>query len=173
MSNFKVQRYEIPAPIPYNTSKTFVGFDTGTAHAGIAILKPNAVHIYQVSIERSKDPMERIKTIQTIWRSLQIALPYELTVIIEGAAFMSSTYRQAELAECRTSFAIELAKHEGVTVKWIAPNSIRKTVFGHAKIKAHEHWTTLYDVNNFAPIKDCPDALAALSCAYYGVMTDV
>ena len=173
MNNYTLKHFEVPAPIPYNKSKTYIGIDPGTKNLGFARITPQSVHIYQVSMERNPDPIQRMNDVRDIWRGFQFSMPYNFTVVIEGAAFMSSNYRQVELAEVRAALAIEMSNYGGAKVSIVPPNTIRKRVFGKATIKAHDTWTTLYDVNNFAPIKDCPDALAALSCAYYGVMTDV
>lgn len=179
-NNFTVKRFEINPPIPYNTSKTFIGYDPGTIHSGFAVLYPNnTVRIYQVSSERDANPINRMLLVRKIWRSMQLPLPFYFTTVIEGASY-SSNYRQVELAEVRTAFAVELAKwdtklvdYDGSNINIISPLSIRKTVFGNAKTKAHEVWTNLYDINTLEIIdpKKYPDALAALSCAYYGVMT--
>jgi len=75
-------------------------------------------------------------------------------MIIEGSAF-GARFRQVELGEARATMAI-WGKDHRFDVQIIAPNSIRKNVFGNGKIKAQEVWSGLPN-----------DALAALSCIYY------
>jgi hypothetical protein len=76
--------------------------------------------------------------------------------VIEGSSF-GDNFRQVELAEVRSSLAWWLMFNEIGDVQSIPPLSIRKTVFGSAKLKAQDVWDT--EIPN--------DALAALSCLYY------
>lgn len=167
MSQFNIVRQEIQSPIPLLSPKFgyYVGIDAGTTNLGVAFISPYTPNpcLYQIKIERSKDPIERIKLIPEIWNNLQQVLSYYLFVIIEGAAYMASPYRQAELAEIRTAFAIELMKFPGSTVKIENPKTIRKVILDSGLSKASVIWRT-------KETEKMPDALDALCCAYYGMV---
>jgi len=76
---------------------------------------------------------------------------------IEGASY--GGYRQVELAETRTICAIWLSRRMPLSnIMLSPPKKIRKEVFGNGEKKAEEVFITNEKI---------PDALAALSCAYY------
>jgi Holliday junction resolvasome RuvABC endonuclease subunit len=136
-----------------------VGIDPGTVNLGIAIIegnldKPYAI-LYQIKMERSNDPIERIKLVQEVMTSCVYWYSSPMVATIEGSAF-SANYRQTELAEIRTSIALWCIQ-KGFPTKIVNPLTIRKHVLSNAKLKPHEVWTDL---------KDVPDAAQALCCAY-------
>ena len=130
----------------------FIGVDPGTVHLGICVLWETQVTLYQVTITRNDDPIQRIQDAQKVMTDCVHAYPYLATVCIEGASF-GDKYRQVELAEQRASIAL-WGLHRNFEVKIVPPNTIRKKVFGNAKVKAHEVWDNLPQ-----------DCAAALSCA--------
>jgi hypothetical protein len=73
--------------------------------------------------------------------------------VIEGAAYMASMYRQAELGEVRAAIAMWFHRL-GVRVDVAPPNTIRKAVFENGKMK--NPWDNIPN-----------DVAAALGCAYY------
>jgi len=152
-----ITTYKIEIPQPINTLWTCIGFDVGSANLGVAKLDPNQslCNIYQVKWERDKDAVKRILDLHHILSDCRMILPNRFRVVIEGAAY-NQPYRQVELAELRASAVFWLQKL-GAYTKIIAPSTIRKGVFGSGKLKAHEVWY----------IKNAPDAVAALACAYY------
>lgn len=131
-----------------------IGIDPGTTNLGICVLNDNLqiAELFQISIERDKNPINRIQHTQKILNECVRIVPYEVYMIIEGASF-GSNFRQVELAECRTSAAL-WALDRKFKVQIIPPTTIRKNVFGSAKIKAHEIWSNIPS-----------DCAAALSCA--------
>lgn len=133
-----------------------LGFDAGTTHIGVAMIDPfqNMARLWEITMNRIADTMLRIKSIQYILSDLQMILPASFNVVIENSAY-SKQFRQTELAEIRTSAAFWF-EQAGGKVKFIAPNTIRKQIFGKGNLKAHDVWTGIE-----------PDALAALSCSYY------
>lgn len=159
MSNWEIQKTKINLPIPINQFAFSVGVDPGTVNMGIAVIEgklnnPYAT-LYQVKMERKTDPIERIKTAQEIMSQCIFWYQMPMMATIEGSAF-SSHYRQTELAEIRASVALWCIQ-KGFTTKIANPLTIRKKVFGNAKLKPHEVWTE---------INKMPDAAQALACAY-------
>ena len=160
MSNWEIQKMKINLPIPINKFAFSVGVDPGTANMGIAVIEgkldnPYAI-IFQVKIERSYDPIERIRATQEIMSQCVFWYQMPMVATVEGSAF-SSRYRQTELAEVRTSAALWCIQ-KGFATEIINPLTIRKEVFGDSKLKPHEVWVEL---------KKMPDAAQALACAYY------
>jgi len=140
-----------------------VGIDPGTTNMGIAIIEgyldnPYAI-LYQIKLERSSDPVERIKIAQEVMTQCVFWYHSPMVATIEGAAF-SSHYRQAELAEIRASIALWCVQ-KGFPTKIISPMTIRKKVFGNGKLHPDEVWTDL---------EKTPDAAQALACAYFPII---
>lgn len=152
-----ITSYRVEIPKPINTSWVCFGFDVGSTNLGVARLDPeqSICDLHQISWERSKDAVERILNLQHILSDCRMLFPNRFRTVIEGAAY-GKTYRQVELAELRASATMWFHRLGSYT-KIIAPNSIRKCVFDNGKLKAHEVWY----------LKDAPDAVAALACAYY------
>lgn len=132
----------------------YIGIDPGTVHLGIGVLWETTVTLYQVTIQRNPDPIQRILDAQKIMQECIHAHPYSAKVCIEGASY-GDVYRQVELAEMRATIALwSIAHNFDVTIQ--PPNTIRKRVLGSGTKKAHELWT------------DIPqDCAAALSCAFF------
>lgn len=150
----QVQYSEIVLPLLLTKNTKYCGFDPGTKNFGIAIIYGNIGEIYQVKITTSRDPIIRIKDIQEILEAVHPVIA-NTVVVIEGAAFRGG-FRQQELAEMRAAIAIYSLKFTEL-ISFAAPMSVRKLVFGKGTIKPQEVWSGLSN-----------DALAALSCAYYG-----
>ena len=135
-----------------------LGIDPGSVNLGLAVIHqymfPHA-ELYQIKTTRLDDAVDRIRNIQYILSDLINLFSFKPLAVIEGASF-GNRYRQVELAEIRASMAL-WCLDKGMEVFIIPPQSIRKRVFGSAKIKAHEQWKEL---------EKFPDAAAALSCAY-------
>jgi hypothetical protein len=142
---------------------------------GIAQLDPDdedKAVLWQITMERSDNALFRIMMVSTVLRQIfgkPNADPKQI-VIIEGASF-GNNFRQAELAEQRTAMAlwfIPMTYYGSRQIKFVPPTTIRKVVFGSGKIKAHEAW----QLEGIPKSKQPNDALAALSCAYYGMMKE-
>ena len=157
----KWTRFRIEPPKEITSNFQCWGVDPGTSHCGIAVIpyvdEKQYIDIYEITMPRWKDAVDRI----TNWHSVLGELPLIITgharMVIEGAAY-GTGYREAELSEIRASTVL-WAYRLGVGVKIVPPNTIRKSVFETSKVKAHDMWE-LPDVL-------VPNALAALSCAYY------
>lgn len=133
-----------------------IGIDPGTTHIGIAQIDPsnNLARIWQINKHREENNWQRIINIQHLLKRLDMIFSASFDVIIEGASF-GDRYRQVELAEIRASIALWFDQCGG-RCHIIPPTKIRKQVFNNGKMKADQAWDGLP-----------PDALAALSCAYY------
>ena len=164
-----LNQYIIDVPIPLTSFVEFAGCDSGSVNMGLAKLysvddKDRAM-LWQMKLERSSNPIERIRLAADIWfKFYKAEKPDFLT--IENAAYAKG-FRQVELAEQRAIIAwlcmIDVGYNQ---VQMVAPMTIRKKVFSSGKIKAHEAWQLAGIPKNKQP----SDALAALSCAYYGMM---
>ena len=155
----KATVYTITPPKKIDIHKRIIGIDPGTVNLGLADYRPKyKCQVYQIKTIRDDDPVDRIKRMYKIMKELLWCnVTYEQTMmIIEGSAF-GARFRQVEMGEARATMALYGLLQE-YSVKIIAPNSIRKQVFGSGKIKAQEVWSGLPD-----------DALAALSAMYYAV----
>jgi len=135
------------------------GVDVGSANVGVAVIpfinEANYAHLYQIEMPRWKDAVDRIVHWRDVLGELNLILQGKCRLVIEGAAY-GKIFRQVELAEIRASTTL-WANRLGMETKIIPPTSIRKCVLGSGKLKAHDVWY----------LKDAPDSLAALSCAYY------
>lgn len=134
----------------------YLGIDPGTSNLGIAAIIPHvhSIELYQCSMERIADPVERIQDLRDLFTFCIPFFQYHTTCYIEGASY-GDKYRQVELEQVRTT-AVIWSQDRGFIAKVIPPQTIRKKVFGSAKISAHDVW------------KDIPkDCAAALSCALY------
>jgi hypothetical protein len=80
---------------------------------------------------------------------------YAPLMVIEGSSF-SNNYRQTELAEVRASATLWAISH-GMKPSIVPPLSIRKKVFGDAKLRAEVEWN----------LREYPNAASALACAYF------
>ena len=141
-----------------------VGCDPGSVNMGIAIIEgyldnPYAV-LYQIKMERSSDPIERMKLVRDIMSRCIFYYREPIVATIEGSAF-SKGFRQTELAEIRAAIALWLVD-KGFPTKIVNPMTIRKKVLGNAKLKPHEVWTDLAKI---------PDAAQALCCSYFPLIS--
>lgn len=153
---------KIEPPIPFIHDGIFIGIDPGTTNLGIAKLigYPNnpSCYVYQISMIRDANPIERIKHVQQIINMLLVDYVQPMKLIIEGASF-GDKFRQVELAEQRAAI-VSIALTKGIPVTMAPPLTIRKVIFGSGKKKADMVWPEIPK-----------DAAAALSCAYYAMMS--
>ena len=152
--NGSITAFEIEPPFPL-PERTKFGIDPGTVHMGLAILYSNYIRLYKIKMVRAEKALDRMLEVQRILTLCITWFGKNPFVIIEGAAFMKSNYRQVELAEIRASMALWFHRHN-VSVEIVPPNTIRKQVFGHGRTK--NPWDNLDD--NLA---------ASLGCAYYEI----
>lgn len=145
-------RIDPPLPSNYSEHVRF-GVDPGTTKLGLAFLWRNVCHIYQVSIRRNSDPVERILLTQRIMSRCLNMFDFAPYMIIEGSSFTG--YRQTELAEVRAAAVLWGIPH-GIKSQIIQPLSVRKKVFGSAKLRAEVEWD----------LREYSDAASALACAY-------
>ena len=152
---YKIIQIKIEPPFPDKQSEHVrFGIDPGTTKMGLAYIWKNFGYIYEVKIVRDKNPVNRILTTWDILSDCFRMFDYAPLMTIEGSSF-GDTYRQVELAEVRAS-AVLWAINHGIVPQIVPPQSIRKNVFGSAKIKAEVLWKEYP-----------PDAASALACAYY------
>lgn len=156
----EMQKIKIPLTMPINSYAMSVGIDPGSVNMGIAVIEGNLddpyAILYQIKMERNPDPIERIKLAYEVMNSCIWWFSFPMLATIEGSAF-SEHYRQTELAEIRASVALWCVQ-KGFQTKIVPPLTIRKKVFGNAKVLPTEIWQDL---------KDTPDACQALCCAYF------
>jgi Holliday junction resolvasome RuvABC endonuclease subunit len=156
----KWTKYKIELPKEPTSPLQCWGVDPGTTHVGITVIpyinEVNYAHLYQIEMPRWKDAVDRIVHWQQVMGEMNLIIQGHCRMVVEGAAYGSSQFRQVELAEIRAATVL-WAYRLGMDTKIVPPSTIRKCVFGTAKLKAHDVWY----------LQDAPDALAALSCAYY------
>jgi len=171
--NWEVDKYTILPPIPISNIWRYGGSDPGTVNLGISWLYTtddgkDRADLWQIRLERITDSVERIIFFNNLLYDL---IPNILggvrNMIIENAAYAKG-FRQVELAEQRAIMAVWYRKEAGFRVRMVPPLSIRKVVFGSGKVKAHEAW----QLDGIPKNKQPNDALAALACAYYGMMKE-
>lgn len=154
---YSITELKIDPPIKSTKQENLFGIDPGTTHLGLAFVWRTSCHIFEVKIRRSFDPVERILLTQEIMSKCFTLYDYASLMVIEGSAF-NKGFRQVELAEVRTA-AVLWALDHGMKVKIVTPTSIRKTVFGNAKLRAEVEW----DLRKYS------NAASALACALYSV----
>lgn len=162
---FTAFRFEQPDCVFGNYEVVF-GIDPGGRYMGLTILE-RTYHLatsYEIEF-----PSERL----VIPRATQIRLALSdiiflgeswkaenILVAVEGSSF-ASPYRNTELAEARLTAALwfkdKLEVEEGNFV-FIPPLTVRKYIFGNAKIRAEEQWPELK-----------PDAASSLAIALAGL----
>jgi len=158
-------RIQIKPSIKPNLFARYIGVDPGTVNLGIASLDGYAdistIILYQISMERDPLQINRIINARNLMIDLFDNWNNLYRLIIEGSNFAG--YRQTELAEIRTAIALWGYDVYRTKAEFVPPRSVRKLVFGTAKVRAHEYWENL---------KQWPDAAAALSIAYYGMIKE-
>jgi hypothetical protein len=154
-------KYRIEPPQDITCPLQCWGCDPGTKRVGIAVIPyvndKSYIDIYEIAMPRWKNAVDRIINWQSVLAEMPLIITGNARMVIEGAAY-GTGYREAELSEIRASTVL-WAYRLGMGTKIVPPNTIRKGVFGTAKVKAHEVWEL--------PEGLAPNALAALSCAYY------
>lgn len=151
-----IEEVRIEPPLPNNTSEHVrFGVDPGTTKMGLAFIWRSSCHIFEVKITRSDNPVVRILLVHEIMDKCFTMFDYAPLMVIEGSSF-ANNYRQTELAEIRASAALWAVGH-GIKPSIIPPLSIRKAVFGSAKLRAETEWD----------LREYPDAASALACAYF------
>jgi len=145
---------------------TILGIDPGTSKMGMAVIFDPEIHdrilLYEIDMTRGKTMPERMlqarNVLLTVARDCDLlSMDDKCEAIIEGAAF-GKPFRQVELAEQRTSFALWLYDNGVKDIVIKQPNSVRLQAFGSAKIYAKELWPELPQ-----------NAAAALGCALSAV----
>lgn len=156
--NTKIIQYclDITVPTPLTTKWIWdivIGIDPGDKNMGLTILPTHASN--QVQCFEISFPSERLaipRLVQIRLALLDIMSPilhsrahYRMMIALEGSAY-SRRYRNTELAEARIVAAEWFMDNFDLTADdfiIITPQSIRKTVFGSAKIKAETQWPQL------------------------------
>jgi Holliday junction resolvasome RuvABC endonuclease subunit len=137
--------------------RTTFGIDPGTTKLGLAKIHFNKIYTFQISLERKRSAMSRILGVQSVLSECIKDFGKNPIAVIEGAAY-GNPYRQVELAEVRAAMGLWFHSR-GIEVIFAPPQSVRKTVFGSAKIK-----------NPWKDIGIQDDVAAAIGCAYYGLI---
>lgn len=151
---YTVEDVRIEPPFPNKSSEHIrFGLDPGTTKMGLAYIWKNVCHVYEIKIIRDANPVVRILLAQDILSECFHFFDYAPLMTIEGSSFAG--YREVELAEIRASAVLWAVKHS-IKPIIVPPLSIRKNVFGSAKIRAEVQWKELP-----------PDAASALACAYF------
>ena len=157
--NYSIIDLRIESPCINVSDHVLFGCDPGTTKFGLAYLWKSICHIYEIRIIRSSDPVVRILLTQEIMSNCFFMFDYAPLMVIEGSSF-ASNYRQVELAEVRAA-AVLWAIQYGIKPSIVPPMSIRKQVFGSAKLRAEVEW----DLREYP--REYPNAASALACAYF------
>lgn len=168
--NWTVDEYITVPPIELKDFNAYLGIDPGTVNLGMSWMCADDIgrdraKLWQIKITRSDDPVQRIMDINAVLNELIASGWNNGKVTIENAAYAQG-FRQVELAEQRAAIISNFLNNSAYSIQMAAPMTIRKKVFGSGKIKAHEVW----QLEGISKTKQPNDALAALSCAYYGAM---
>ena len=142
----------------------YIGIDPGTTHVGLAGHFPQDEHLvlWEVKMTR-QDTTEKRMMVFIDLLDYFVASEEIKYITVEGAGYMSSQYRQVELEDIRCAAVVYknywAEDYLADALYIVPPNSIRKVVFGSAKIKN--------------PWEGIPDnASAALACALYPIIKE-
>ena len=148
---------------PFNNyNYNFMGCDPGTSKLGLAawFFNTGYIYVWEIKMERQPNTEERMNTFLSLLDYFTGGQRMKY-VTVEGAGYMSSQYRQVELEDIRASFVCWKHSSPETILNIVPPNSIRKVVFGSAKIKNPWEWEGIPD-----------NASAALACALYPIMKE-
>jgi Holliday junction resolvasome RuvABC endonuclease subunit len=146
---------KILAKSPVISQDMIFGVDPGTTHLGLAQLWQDRIFLFEVEMNRKDNAPDRLRDIWSALTRCYSFMEAKNKIIIEGASY-ADRYRQVELAEVRAT-AIIWGIQNRMFVEVVAPNTIRKKVFGNGKIKGRDIWTSIP-----------PDCADALGCALFG-----
>lgn len=144
-----------------------LGIDPGDRNMGMAHLVPGGYLVAaQIRLGDADNAVERLMASAQVVREITSDWLIDfkgLKTAIECAAY-SKLYGQVALAENRSGAiqALLMAGADRILVP--SPGTIRKVVFGSAKIKAEEQWPELGEPGHH-------DAASALAVALYALMT--
>ena len=149
--------------------KIYIGIDPGSRNMGLTILSDTVSISFEIKYPPEKDAVKRILKIYAttklcFYYVFDRGIKQEICVVIEGSSF-GDKYGQSTLADARTAAFLSILRiaEEDAWVncqaKYIPPQSIRKQVFGSAKIKGEEVWKDQLP----------PDAASSLVCAICAV----
>ncbi len=132
-----------------------IGIDPGTRNLGIAIIRPKipSVTLYKIVLERHEKALLRLLDVQQVLGRTIGHFQLNAKAIIEGASYRSIG-RHVELAEQRAAMMLWFHM-EGIDVEIVPPATIRKSSFGHGRMK--NPWEDTIDDN----------CAAALGAAFY------
>ena len=151
-SDENVVAYKVEPNFPM-PNEMRIGCDPGTRNLGIAVIRPDneSVKLYKIVLTRHKNALLRLLDVQKVLGHTIGHFTLDSKAIIEGASY-GNFYRQVEMAEQRAGMLLWFHRC-GIEADLIPPLSIRKNVFGNARIK------NPWDIDN--------NCAAALACALY------
>lgn len=125
-----------------------IGADPGTRNLGIAIIRPEipSVNLYKIVLERNEKALLRLLDVQQVLGRTIGHFQLNAKAIIEGASY-GARFRQVELAEQRAAMMLWFYA-EGIDVEIVPPATIRKSSFGHGRMK--NPWEDTIDDNMIA-----------------------
>ncbi len=125
----------------FSPAEVSIGIDPGR-NFGITFISETDILIYYGTMPADSHERYGIFADQLIKEFCEThCVTYGDSITIEGAAY-GSTFGQVGLAEIRFGFYIG-AQRIGLEPKMVPPASIRKAVFGSAKVHAGDIWPTL------------------------------
>lgn len=155
----KYLKFRIEPPKSITSNFQCWGLDPGSKNCGIAVIpyvdEKSYIDVYQITMPPWKDAIDRITHWQDVLGELPLIISGHCRMVIEGPAY-ATRYRREELEDIRAATAL-WAYRLGIETKMVQPTSIWKEVFGSGRIPPSRIWY----------LKDAPDAVAALACAYY------
>jgi len=137
------------------------GVDPGQRNFGVACLLGETGVLFECHTESgittTRDTVRVVR--QSVEALIRLSGIKPIAGVIEQAAYLAP-YGQVGLGEARIAslIALEACIGENGIILTTPPLTVRKAVFGSAKIKAQEAWPELEKFHN---------AAAALSCAMY------
>ena len=162
IGDIHIQPYAITHDFPLD--KIYIGIDPGSRNMGLTILSDTVSMSFEIKYPPEKDAVKRILKIYTttklcFYYVFDKGIKQKICAVIEGSSF-GDPYGQSTLADARTAaflsiYEIADREHYDCQAKYIPPQSIRKQVFGSAKIKGEEVWKDQLP----------PDAASSLVCA--------
>ena len=112
---------------------------------GLTILRSGGTgETYEIELPAQPDALSRMHSVREMIEWIletyldKHAHSKEIRSVVEDSGY-SMPFGQTQLAEARAMAMLTLDKF-GIKVAVIVPNSVRKTVFGSAKIMADEIW---------------------------------
>lgn len=153
LRNTKFIQYNVDIPPQHSDWWDMViGIDPGNKNMGLTILSNHIVFVqcYEVTFPSERMVISRLIQIRLALSDIMCSIQqsrfhYKMLVVTEGSSY-GSRYRNTELAEARivaVEWFLDNFDLSAKDFRIIPPQSVRKIVFGSAKIRAEDEWPSL------------------------------